>query len=133
VHAGRQVPQRVHRRHRFRRADVLPFEGLAERSEKLRTLGKVLAVMFAVFCIGGSFGGGNMFQANQSFKQVVSVTGGDASWLADKGWLFGIVIAALVGLVIIGGIQSIARVTSKVVPLMAMIYVTAGLTIIGFT
>lgn len=106
-------------------------KGLAERSEKLRTLGRVLAAMFAVFCIGGSFGGGNMFQANQSFKQVVSVTGGDASWLADKGWLFGIVIAALVGLVIIGGIQGIARVTSKVVPLMAVIYVTAGLTIIG--
>jgi len=106
-------------------------KGLAERSEKLRTLGKVLAVMFAVFCIGGSFGGGNMFQANQSFKQVVSVTGGDASWLADKGWLFGIVIAVLVGMVIIGGIQGIARVTSKIVPLMGVLYVTAGLIVIG--
>jgi AGCS family alanine or glycine:cation symporter len=106
-------------------------KGLAERSEKLRTLGRVLAVMFAVFCIGGSFGGGNMFQANQSFKQVVAVTGGDASWLADKGWLFGLVIAILVGLVIIGGIQGIARVTSKLVPLMAVLYVGAGLVIIG--
>jgi AGCS family alanine or glycine:cation symporter len=106
-------------------------KGLAERSEKLRTLGKVLAVMFAVFCIGGSFGGGNMFQANQSFKQVVAVTGGDASWLADKGWLFGIVVATLVGLVIIGGIQGIARVTSKIVPFMGIVYVAAGLTIIG--
>jgi len=75
-------------------------KGLAERSEKLRTLGKILAVLFAIFCVGGSFGGGNMFQANQSFKQVVAVTGGDASWLADKGWLFGAVIAVLVGLVI---------------------------------
>ncbi len=106
-------------------------KGLAERSDKLKTLGKVLAVMFAIFCIGGSFGGGNMFQANQSFKQVVAVTGGDASWLADKGWLFGVVIATLVGLVIIGGIQGIARVTSKIVPFMAILYVTAGLTIIG--
>jgi len=106
-------------------------KGLAERSEKLRTFGKVLAVLFAVFCVGGSFGGGNMFQANQSFKQLVAVTGGDASWLADKGWLFGIVIASLVGLVIIGGIQGIARVTSKVVPLMGVLYVTAGLVIIG--
>ena len=106
-------------------------KGLAERSEKLRTLGKVLAVMFAIFCIGGSFGGGNMFQANQSFKQVVAVTGGDASWLADKGWLFGVVVATLVGLVIIGGIQGIARVTSKIVPFMGIIYVAAGLTIIG--
>ena len=106
-------------------------KGLAERSDKLKVLGKVLAVMFAIFCIGGSFGGGNMFQANQSFKQVLAVTGGDASWLADKGWLFGVVIATLVGLVIIGGIQGIARVTSKIVPLMAIIYVGAGLIIIG--
>jgi AGCS family alanine or glycine:cation symporter len=106
-------------------------KGLAERSEKLRTLGKVLAALFAVFCIGGSFGGGNMFQANQSFQQVVAVTGGDASWMADKGWLFGLVIATLVGLVIIGGIQGIARVTSKIVPFMGVLYVTAGLIIIG--
>jgi AGCS family alanine or glycine:cation symporter len=105
-------------------------KGLAERSEKLKTLGKVLAVMFAVFCIGGSFGGGNMFQANQSFKQVLAVTGGDASWLADKGWLYGLVIASFVGLVIIGGIQGIARVTSKIVPFMAVTYVTAGMVII---
>ncbi len=105
-------------------------KGLAERSPALKTLGKVLAVLFAVFCVGGSFGGGNMFQANQSFMQLVSVTGGEASWLADKGWLFGIVIAVLVGLVVIGGIQGIARVTSKIVPLMAVIYVSAGLVII---
>ena len=105
-------------------------KGLAERSDKLKSLGKVLAVMFAVFCVGGSFGGGNMFQANQSFKQVVAVTGGDASWLADKGWLYGLVIAALVGLVIIGGIKGIARVTSKIVPFMAVLYVTTGLFII---
>jgi len=105
-------------------------KGLAERSDKLKSLGKVLAVLFAIFCIGGSFGGGNMFQANQSFKQVVAVTGGDVSWLADKGWLFGLVMAALVGLVIIGGIQGIARVTSKIVPFMAVVYVTAGLVII---
>jgi AGCS family alanine or glycine:cation symporter len=106
-------------------------KGLAERSEKLKKTGRVLAVLFAVFCVGGSFGGGNMFQANQSFKQLVAVTGGDASWLADKGWLFGITIATLVGLVIIGGIQGIARVTSKIVPFMGVLYVTAGLVIIG--
>jgi AGCS family alanine or glycine:cation symporter len=107
-------------------------KGLAELGPGMAKFGRVLAVLFAVFCVGGSFGGGNMFQANQSFKQVVAVTGGDASWLADKGWLFGVVIAVLVGLVIIGGIQGIARVTSKIVPLMAVIYVSAGLIIIGF-
>lgn len=106
-------------------------KGLAERSDKLKTLGKILAVLFAIFCVGGSFGGGNMFQANQSFSQVVAVTGGDQSWLADKGWLFGLVVALLVGLVVIGGIQSIARVTSKIVPFMGVTYVTAGLVIIS--
>ena len=105
-------------------------KGLAERGPVLAKLGKVLAVMFAIFCIGGSFGGGNMFQANQSFAQVVNVTGGDTSWMADKGWLFGLIVATLVGLVIIGGIKGIAQVTSKIVPFMAIIYVAAGLVII---
>jgi AGCS family alanine or glycine:cation symporter len=105
-------------------------KGLAERGSGLAKLGKVLAVMFAIFCVGGSFGGGNMFQANQSFSQLVNVTGGDASWMADKGWLFGVVVAALVGLVIIGGIKGIARVTSKIVPFMAVTYVIAGVIII---
>jgi AGCS family alanine or glycine:cation symporter len=71
-----------------------------------------------------------MFQSNQGFSQLVNVTGGTESWLADKGWLFGIVTAILVGMVIIGGIKGIARVTSKIVPLMALIYIVAGLTII---
>ena len=106
-------------------------KGLAERSDRLKTLGRVLAVLFAIFCVGGSFGGGNMFQANQSFTQLLAVTGGEASWLAGKGWLFGIVLAALVGLVVIGGIQGIARVTSKVVPFMGIVYVVAGLAIIA--
>ena len=78
-------------------------------------LGKVLAVVFAVFCIGGSFGGGNMFQVNQAFTQLNNVTGGQ---LDGYGWLFGMVIAAIVGVVIIGGIRSIAQATSRIVPLM---------------
>jgi AGCS family alanine or glycine:cation symporter len=105
-------------------------KGLAEKGPNFAKLGKVLAVLFAVFCVGGSFGGGNMFQANQSFAQLVNVTGGEASLMADKGWLYGLVIAALVGLVIIGGIKGIARVTSKIVPFMAVTYVIAGLAII---
>jgi AGCS family alanine or glycine:cation symporter len=105
-------------------------KGLAEKGAGFAKLGKVLAVMFAIFCVGGSFGGGNMFQANQSFAQLVNVTGGEAGWLADKGWLFGIIVAGLVGLVIMGGIKGIARVTSKIVPFMAVVYVFAGLVII---
>ncbi len=105
-------------------------KGLAERGPNFARFGKVLAVLFAIFCIGGSFGGGNMFQANQSFAQLVNVTGGEASWLAGKGWLFGIVVAAAVGMVIIGGIKGIARVTSRIVPLMAVVYVSSGVIII---
>ena len=106
-------------------------KGLAEKGPLFAKLGKVLAVLFAIFCVGGSFGGGNMFQANQSFAQLVNVTGGDTGWLADKGWLFGLIVAGLVGLVIMGGIKGIARVTSKIVPFMAVVYVLAGLIIIG--
>jgi len=105
-------------------------KGLAEKGPNFAKLGKVLAVMFAIFCVGGAFGGGNMFQANQSFAQLVNVTGGETSWLADKGWLYGLIVASLVGLVIMGGIKGIARVTSKVVPFMAVIYVVTGLIII---
>ncbi len=105
-------------------------KGLAEKGVGFAKFGKVLAVLFAIFCVGGSFGGGNMFQANQSFAQLVNVTGGDASWLADKGWLFGLIVAGLVGMVIMGGIKGIARVTSKIVPFMAVIYVIAGMAII---
>ena len=103
-------------------------KGLAEKN--MGGLGKVLAVFFAVCCIAGSLGGGNMFQANQSFQQFVNVTGGEASFMADKGWLFGLIIAVIVGAVIIGGIKSIARVTEKVVPFMAVVYCTAALVII---
>ncbi len=105
-------------------------KGLAEKGPGFAKLGKVLAVLFAIFCIGGSFGGGNMFQANQSFSQLVNVTGGEASWLYGKGWLFGLIVAGAVGMVIIGGIKGIARVTSRIVPFMAIVYVLAGLVII---
>ena len=57
-------------------------KGLAEKG--MGGLGRVLAVFFAICCIGGSLGGGNMFQANQSFQQIVNVTGGEAGFLADK-------------------------------------------------
>lgn len=104
-------------------------KGLADRGNA--AFGRTLAVLFSVFAIGGALGGGNMFQANQAFKQVVEVTGGASSFLADKGWLFGLILAAIVGVVIIGGIKSIAKVTEKVVPFMAGIYVGTALIIIG--
>ena len=90
-------------------------------------LGKVLAVVFAIMCIGGSFGGGNMFQVNQAFQLVENITGGEASFFHGKGWLFGLIMSVLVGIVIIGGIKKIAKVTDKIVPFMVGIYVVASL------
>ena len=98
--------------------------GLAEKG--LRPLGKILAGVFCVFCIGGSIGGGNMFQANQSFAGVAATVPA----LQNFSWLYGIVLAALVGLVIIGGIRRIGAVAEILVPGMCIIYVLASLWII---
>ena len=105
--------------------------GLAEQG--MAGLGKVLAAAFAVFCIFGSLGGGNAFQANQAFAQMKSVTGGDDGFLGGgaAGVVFGVVLAAFVGVVIIGGIKRIAKVTDKLVPFMAVFYVLACLIVLG--
>lgn len=88
--------------------------------------GRILSVLFAVLLIGGSLGGGNMFQANQAFQNMASMI----PVLTEHGVMFGIILAVLVGLVIIGGINSIAKVTSKIVPFMAGLYLIAALIII---
>ncbi|NDV44536.1 amino acid carrier protein [Flagellimonas sediminis] len=98
--------------------------GLEKRN--MKGFGKALAGVFAVLAIGASFGGGNMFQANQSFEQLA----GQFPSLAGNGFWFGVVTAILVGVVIIGGINSIAKVTGKVVPIMASIYIVAALAVI---
>ncbi|UIJ73968.1 sodium:alanine symporter family protein [Aurantimonas sp. HBX-1] len=92
--------------------------------------GKVLAFMFAICCVLASWGGGNMFQANQAHAQLVAITGGAGSFLDGRGWITGTVMAVIVFLVIVGGIKSIARVTEKLVPFMGILYLTAALTII---
>jgi len=99
-------------------------DGLKKRG--LKWLGIVLAGLFALLVIGGSFGGGNMFQANQAFSQLAYIVPD----IADQGAWFGIILAILVGIVIIGGIKSIAKVTDKIVPIMAVIYVGTALIII---
>ncbi len=98
--------------------------GLEKRN--MKGFGKVLAGVFALLAIGASFGGGNMFQANQSFEQLA----GQFPVLAGNGFWFGVVTAILVGVVIIGGISSIAKVTGKIVPIMASIYIVAALAVI---
>lgn len=94
--------------------------------KKMGGLGKVLAVIFALLAVGASFGGGNMFQANQAYEQL----SGEFATLQGAGPYFGVILAILVGIVIIGGIKSIARVTEKIVPFMAALYVVAALVII---
>lgn len=98
---------------------------------KLSFLAKPMGMFYAVAIVIGCLGIGNMFQSNQAFQQFLFATGGESSWFADKGWLFGSVIAATVGLIIIGGIQSIAKVTSKLVPFMALAYLIAAVVIIA--
>ena len=104
--------------------------GIAEHHPKLASFGKVLAVLFSICCIGGSLGGGNMFQINQTFQQFVTISGGESSVLVGNGWLFGLVMAVMVGVVILGGIKSIARVTDKLVPIMAILYLACGIYIL---
>ncbi|SVB51995.1 uncharacterized protein METZ01_LOCUS204849, partial [marine metagenome] len=94
-------------------------------------IGKTMAWYYAICIMLGSLGAGCMFQANQAYVQFVNVSGGDASVFADQGWLFGLMLAILTAVVIIGGIKSIARVTSKLVPFMALLYVTTALIVIG--
>ena len=101
-------------------------KGLKEKG--FAGIGKVLAVFFAVMCIGGSFGGGNMFQANQAAAQLSGKLGLDGG---AAGVVIGIIMAIIVGIVIIGGIKRIGSVTEKVVPFMAVIYVGAALVILG--
>jgi alanine or glycine:cation symporter, AGCS family len=97
------------------------------KKKNLGVLGHILAVTFAILVIGGSVGGGNMLQSNQAFKQFETFFPA----VQDHGFWYGLVMALLVGAVIIGGIRSIARVTSGVVPFMALLYVGTALVIIG--
>jgi len=93
-------------------------------------VGKFLAAVFAVMCIGGSFGGGNMFQVNQAFEMFRYVTGGADSFADGYGIVFGIIMSVLVGIVIIGGIKKIAKVTDKIVPFMVAIYALAVISVL---
>jgi AGCS family alanine or glycine:cation symporter len=88
-------------------------------------LGTFMGGFFAVCIALGALGGGSLFQTNQVFQQAVNISGGDASILVGKGWMVGLFIAGIVGIVIIGGIKSIASVAGRLVPAMAGIYMLA--------
>ncbi|MFF5489885.1 alanine/glycine:cation symporter family protein [Streptomyces virginiae] len=109
-------------------------KGLTERfGARGKTLGKILAVLASAMILFFGLFGGNLFQVNQSYAQLVSVTGGESGMMGSSAGalLFGILIAAIVGIVLLGGIRSIASVTSKLVPAMAGIYIVACLVVIA--
>jgi AGCS family alanine or glycine:cation symporter len=97
-------------------------KGLKEKN--IGGLGEVLAGLYAVFVVGGSFGGGNMFQSNQAASQLKVLFG------VENGFWFGVLMAILVGVVIIGGIKRIGQVTERVVPFMGILYIGAAIVII---
>lgn len=101
-------------------------KGFAEKGKPM--LGKFLAGLFAILCVGGSFGGGNAAQSNQAAQQIASLFG----WtdVSGIGAILGFIMAVVVGIVIIGGIKRIASVTEKLVPMMAIIYIVACLIIV---
>ena len=98
------------------------------KSKGFKTLGTVAASLFAIFCIGGSFGGGNAAQSNQATIVIKNLFGYESTF---AGAMIGIVLATLVGVIIIGGIKRIASVTEKVVPFMAVLYILACIYILA--
>ncbi|WP_370417643.1 alanine/glycine:cation symporter family protein [Streptomyces sp. QH1-20] len=109
-------------------------KGLAERfGARGKKLGKILAVLASAMILFFGLFGGNLFQVNQSYAQLVSVTGGESGIMGSSAGalFFGILVAALVGIVLLGGIRSIASVTGKMVPAMAGIYIVACLIVIA--
>ncbi|MCR9259215.1 MAG: alanine:cation symporter family protein [Pseudomonadaceae bacterium] len=103
--------------------------GLAEHNWP--RLGRGLGIFYAASMVIGCLGIGNMFQSNQAAAIFVNVTGGADSWFADQSWLLGCILALGVGVVIIGGIRSIAATTARLVPGMALLYVVTALIVIA--
>lgn len=105
--------------------------GFAERG--FPKLGRTLAIMAAVICIGGSLGSGSLFQTNQATAQVMNVVSGlsGGEIFAGSQWFFGLLIAIVATAVVVGGIHSIVRVTERLVPIMALLYVGTALVVIA--
>ncbi len=98
--------------------------------KKMRWLGQPLAVMFAILCICGGITGGNMIQINQATNQFISIAGGADGFLGHYHWIIGLAMAILVGMIVIGGIKNIVKVTEKIVPLKIFIYLISALIVI---
>ena len=98
--------------------------------KKMRWLGQPLSVIFAILCIGGGITGGNMIQINQTAHQIIFITGGESSIFSGAAWVLGLIAAILIGLVVMGGIKSIAKVTTFLTPTMCALYIISGLIVI---
>ena len=98
--------------------------------KKMRWLGQPLSVLFAVLCIGGGITGGNMIQINQTAHQIIFITGGENSIFHGYAWILGTIAAVLIGLVVMGGIKGIAKVTTVLTPTMCALYIISGLIVI---
>ncbi|MFT7624866.1 MAG: AGCS family alanine or glycine:cation symporter [Myxococcota bacterium] len=98
--------------------------GLKEKG--MGPLGMVLAFMFAVLCVGGSLAGGNAFQVSQSLDVIATTI----PFFGDNRWAYGAFMSLAVGVVILGGIKSIATTASRIVPTMCVLYVSACIFII---
>jgi AGCS family alanine or glycine:cation symporter len=103
-------------------------KGLSEKG--MKGFGAFLAAFFAIMCIGGSLGAGNMFQINQAAQQLLNLPFLKGTFLAESAWIVGVVMAFLVASVIIGGIKSIAKVTEKIVPFMCILYIVGAFIVI---
>lgn len=98
--------------------------------KNLRWLGQPLSVIFAILCIGGGITGGNMIQINQTAHQLIFITGGEHSIFHGFTWIIGLIAAIIIGLVIVGGIKGIAKVTTVLTPTMCALYIISGLIVI---
>ena len=98
--------------------------------KKMRWLGQPLSVIFAILCIGGGITGGNMIQINQTAHQIIFITGGENSIFHGYAWVLGTIAAILIGLVVMGGIKGIAKVTTILTPTMCALYIISGLIVI---
>ncbi len=99
-------------------------KGFAEKG--MAGIGKSLAILFAVLCVGASLGGGNAFQVSQALGAVQN----EVTFFKEYPWVFGVFMAGAVGLVIIGGIKRIAHAAEAIVPTMVFIYLSACLWIV---
>ena len=95
-------------------------DALAARG--LPRLGKFLAGFFCVAAVGGSL---TIFQVNQAYAQFSAVTG------FDHAFVFGLVVAIWIGIVLFGGVRRIVKWTDKLSPFMCLLYVVACLVVLG--